>query len=123
MKQRNEHRPHAKRRGKLKNNNPPGEFMKAPRCGAKTRKQTPCRAPAMKNGRCRLHGGKSTGPKTEAGKQKIREAHLKDGLHTKEARAWRMESNKLIREYKEALREIERSSEYIKLRIYRKIDI
>jgi len=31
------------------------------RCGAKTRNSAPCRSPAMKNGRCRMHGGKSTG--------------------------------------------------------------
>ena len=35
--------------------------MDAPRCGAKTRKGTPCKSPAMKNGRCRMHGGASTG--------------------------------------------------------------
>ena len=29
--------------------------------------------------RCRLHGGKSTGPKTMAGIHRIREAHWKDG--------------------------------------------
>lgn len=28
-------------------------------CGAKTRNGTPCKQPAMPNGRCRLHGGKS----------------------------------------------------------------
>jgi uncharacterized protein YjcR len=33
----------------------------SPRCGAKTRKGTPCESPAMPNGRCRMHGGKSTG--------------------------------------------------------------
>lgn len=33
----------------------------AKRCGAKTRQGTPCRSPAMPNGRCRMHGGKSTG--------------------------------------------------------------
>lgn len=32
-------------------------------CGAKTTKGTPCQKKALKNGRCRLHGGKSTGPK------------------------------------------------------------
>lgn len=32
-------------------------------CGAKTRKGTPCQKAPLKNGRCRLHGGKSTGPK------------------------------------------------------------
>ncbi len=50
-----------KRRGWLKNGNPPGDFTKAPRCGAKTRRGTRCQCPAMPNGRCRLHGGLSTG--------------------------------------------------------------
>src|SRR5690625_7029205 len=31
-------------------------------CGAKTRSGTPCKNGAMENGRCRMHGGKSTGP-------------------------------------------------------------
>ena len=32
---------------------------------------TPCRAKALPNGRCKLHGGMSTGPKTLEGKQAI----------------------------------------------------
>ena len=36
-------------------------------CGAKTRAGAPCRNIPMKNGRCRMHGGGSTGPKTAAG--------------------------------------------------------
>lgn len=36
-------------------------------CGAKTRKGTPCKNYAMANGRCRMHGGKSTGPKDASG--------------------------------------------------------
>lgn len=43
----------------------PGE-----KCLAKTRKDTPCQAPAGIRGRCKLHGGKSTGPKTPEGKAK-----------------------------------------------------
>lgn len=31
-------------------------------CGAKTRAGGRCKAPAMANGRCRVHGGSSTGP-------------------------------------------------------------
>lgn len=31
------------------------------RCGAKTRSGAPCASPAMPNGRCRMHGGPSTG--------------------------------------------------------------
>lgn len=34
-----------------------------PACGARTRAGHPCKNPAMPNGRCRMHGGKSTGPK------------------------------------------------------------
>lgn len=33
----------------------------APRCGAKTRRGTPCGGPAMANGRCRMHGGNNPG--------------------------------------------------------------
>ena len=35
--------------------------MTAKYCGAKTRSGEPCKGKAMANGRCRLHGGKSTG--------------------------------------------------------------
>jgi len=39
------------------------------RCGAKTRAGTPCKNGAMPNGRCRLHGGKSTGVPPEKAKK------------------------------------------------------
>jgi hypothetical protein len=39
------------------------------RCNAKTRKGEPCQARGLGNGgRCRFHGGASTGPKTPEGK-------------------------------------------------------
>ena len=39
-----------------------------PKCGAKTRKGTPCKAPAVPGKkRCRMHGGASTGPRTAKG--------------------------------------------------------
>lgn len=31
------------------------------RCGARTRRGNRCQSPAMLNGRCRMHGGKSPG--------------------------------------------------------------
>ncbi len=41
------------------------------RCGAFARSTgKPCRMKALANGRCRLHGGLSTGPKTAEGKAK-----------------------------------------------------
>src|SRR5690606_30822573 len=46
----------------------------ARRCGAKTRRGTACIRKAMKNGRCPNHGGCSTGPKTDEGRQRIAEA-------------------------------------------------
>jgi|SRR6185369_6885142 len=43
-------------------------------CEAKTRKGTPCKSKALWiNGRCRLHGGLSTGPTTQEGKRKAAE--------------------------------------------------
>src|SRR5262245_45158264 len=40
----------------------------APRCGARSKRTgKPCRAAAMPNGRCKVHGGKSTGPRTLEG--------------------------------------------------------
>jgi hypothetical protein len=37
----------------------------------------PCKAKAMTNGRCKNHGGMSTGPKTPAGRQAISQATRK----------------------------------------------
>ncbi len=88
MKAETEGQPHEKRGwGCLKNGNPPGDFTKAPRCGARTRRGTTCRAPAMANGRCRLHGGKSTGPRTREGLERMRQSKLKHGKFTKEMKA------------------------------------
>ena len=57
-----------------------------PRCGARTRKHQPCKSPAMPNGRCRMHGGASTGPRTHEGVERIRAARTRTGLHTAEMR-------------------------------------
>ena len=43
----------------------------------------------MANGRCRLHGGKSTGPKTPEGAERARQAALRHGFYTAEAKAER----------------------------------
>jgi hypothetical protein len=76
--------PQGQRRGWLKNGNRPGDFTTAARCGAKTRQGTPCRAPGMRNGRCRLHGGASTGPRTAEGLERCRRARLKHGWYSAE---------------------------------------
>ena len=49
-----------------------------PKCGARTRIGRPCRAPVVwdkehnkpVNGKCRMHGGLSTGPKTIEGRRR-----------------------------------------------------
>lgn len=68
-------------------------------CGAKARQNNhlPCRQPAMKNGRCRLHGGKCTGPKTAEGKLKSAQANLKHGRYTKEAMIERRKMRMMMR--------------------------
>ena len=58
------------------------------RCQAKSKRTTlQCAAPALKGKRvCKTHGGRSTGPKTEAGRQRCAEAKTIHGRETREAR-------------------------------------
>ena len=63
----------------------------APRCRARTRRGSPCQSPAMKNGRCRMHGG------TSPGAPKGNKNALKHGRYTAEAIARRREVAALIR--------------------------
>jgi hypothetical protein len=98
--------PHAKRRGWLKNGNPPGDFSTAPRCGAKTRGGPACMAPAMPNGRCRMHGGTSTGPRTEIGLARSMRANWKHGGYSTEAKHQAGPLRQLLRESRELCRSI-----------------
>ena len=67
------------------------------RCGAKTRKGSPCCAPAMPNGRCRMHGGASPGaPKGPAN------GMYRHGRYTNEALAERRELSAWIRTMRQA---------------------
>ena len=75
------------RRGRLKNGNRSGDFLAAPRCGAHTRCGGSCRQPAMANGRCRMHGGLSTGPRTPEGLTRSRRARWKHGARSAAVRA------------------------------------
>ncbi len=71
------------------------------RCGARTRSASPCRSPAMPNGRCRMHGGASPGaPKGE------RNGNYKHGRFTNEAVARRRELNSWIRAAREMAKEV-----------------
>ena len=101
-----ETRPEKANIGWLKNNNPPCDLRTLPRCQAiaKSTGQR-CRNPAMKGKRvCYLHGGKSTGPRTRAGKLRTKYANLKHGYYTAEAIARRKEVNRFFRECREFLK-------------------
>jgi len=79
------------------------------RCGAKTRKGTACQRPASKrNGRCRVHGGASTGPRTEEGRARISEANLRHGRYTKDKLEKQRENAAKGRAIRKELRQIER---------------
>ena len=71
-------------------------------CGAKARQNNnrPCMQPSMKNGRCRLHGGHCTGPKTKEGKLKAAQANLKHGAYTNEAIQERKMMRELMKEWR-----------------------
>ena len=81
--------------------------MNAPRCGAKTRRGTPCKAPAMANGRCRMHGGKSTGPRTPEGLERSRKANYKHGFYSAEMIEERRYIRRLLRKSRELLDQME----------------
>src|SRR5438477_9120069 len=99
-------RPHEKRHGLLRNANPSGDFSKAARCGAKNRRGKLCQCPAMANGRCRLHGGLSTGAKTAEGIERIRRAVTKHGRYSQAAKdQWRY-ARRLLLECRELLKRI-----------------
>jgi hypothetical protein len=101
-----DNRPHAPRLGWLKNGNIPGDPSAAPRCGAETRKGTPCHGPAMKNGRCRMHGGTSTGPRTPEGLARSRRGNWKHGLYSAETKAAIELYRQLLRESKGLLQRV-----------------
>ncbi|WP_279597082.1 HGGxSTG domain-containing protein [Methylobacterium sp. J-068] len=72
-----------------------------PRCGARTRSGGSCNAPAMPNGRCRMHGGTSPGaPKGS------RNGMYRHGRYTAEAIKTRREMNAWIRVMREAAQDI-----------------
>lgn len=80
-------------------------------CGAKARSNghQPCKRPAMANGRCRLHGGLSTGPKTVEGKMRIGLAHTTTGLRTNFAIEAKRRCRRLVMEIQEFMNRVKDS--------------
>ena len=97
------------RRGWLKNGNRCGDLRKSLRCGARTRSGTSCRGPAMSNGRCRMHGGVSTGPLTLEGLERSRRAKWKHGLYSAEAKAEQRLLRDFLRDTLRLLRNVNRN--------------
>jgi hypothetical protein len=66
----------------------------SPRCGARTRAGCPCRAPAIRGKlRCRMHGGRSTGPRTAEGRARIAAARTIHGRYSAE---WRARNRRIL---------------------------
>lgn len=76
-----------------------GPMRASPRCGAKTRKGTPCQAPAVAGkARCRMHGGASG-----SGAPKGNQNALKHGMYTRENLEFHKHMRELLREGKEMI--------------------
>ena len=69
----------------------------SPRCGARRRDGERCRGAAMANGRCRMHGGPSTGPRTPEGLERSRRSNWKHGHYSAEAKQVRREARQQYR--------------------------
>ena len=81
--------------------NSPENLM--PRCGAKTRKGSPCsNFPIAGKRRCKFHGGKSCGPKSAAGRAAIAKANTRHGRYVgrrvllNKQRYYRNEINRIL---------------------------
>ena len=69
------------------------------RCLARSKRtKQQCKAPAIAGRKtCKSHGGRSTGPRTEQGRQRCAEAKTIHGFETRKARAKRAEGMRRLR--------------------------
>jgi len=79
-----------------------GDFRDMPKCQAKAKSTgEKCRNVAVKGKRvCYLHGGKSTGAKTEAGKRRSKYARLQHGEYSEQVKTNRRRLKALNRFFK-----------------------
>ena len=77
-----------------------GGRIRCTQCNAQSKRtKQQCKAPAIKGKtKCRFHGGKSTGPKTEAGRARVAAANT---VHGRETRAKRAEYSAKMAELRE----------------------
>lgn len=68
-----------------------GGRIRCLQCSARSKRSgLQCRAPAISGKtKCRFHGGRSTGPKTQAGRQRCADARTIHGNETRQARTER----------------------------------
>ena len=71
-----------------------GGRIRCPRCQAKSKRtKQQCRSPAIRGKRvCRIHGGKSTGPRTQQGRNLCGTAKNRHGRETRAIRAKRRQA-------------------------------
>ena len=85
-----------------------GPHWQGQRCEARTRNGTPCQRPGTKqNGRCRLHGGRSSGPRTAEGSARMIASKITHGRFTKAEREKAKHRAEVGRQVMRELREIE----------------
>lgn len=82
-----------------------GGRIRCRRCQALSkRSQQQCKKAALKGKSvCRFHGGKSTGPRTQEGRQRIASAQWKHGESTKAKRQEQSESDARMRNFEDLL--------------------
>ena len=69
----------------------------------------------MANGRCRVHGGKSTGPRTPEGLERSRKAAWKHGHYSAEAKAARRKARQQSRLIRQMMNEMEDEADFARI--------
>ena len=82
-----------------------GGRIRCRQCKAQSKRtKQQCRSPAMRNKEvCRIHGGKSTGPKLNAGRQRCATAKTTNGWETRAIRAERSQRLAQLKEWGKVL--------------------
>jgi len=65
-------------------------MRRIPRCGARTRSRSPCRSPAIANGRCRMHCGKSSDAPKGNGYRRLHVLLRREGFTVNHKRLFRL---------------------------------